>query len=254
VRASFALIAATLALVSLAVPARGHVTGSFAHLWNDHILPLIQPADANVNQASDPISWTKLRNVPAGFADGSDNGLKKVQHTADLTGVGGSAFPLGVDTGRIQRRVNSFCSIGSAIQRIDQGGTVACSAGGFAAGKFRDGDVDLPGNPARLTVASLNLGAGAWLVMAKAIPYGFQNSSWAVTCRLETGVDFDEATTGMSGASFNASMQLSLMVLRSSSSSFTAALRCGEFHGNAHITWVKIIALRLGSFTNSAQT
>ncbi len=177
-RASLILLAATLALVSLAIPARGHVTSSFTHFWN----------------------------VPAGFADGSDNGLKKVQHTADLTGVGVSAFPLGVDTGRIQRRVNSFCSIGSAIQRVDQGGTVACSAGGFAAGKFRDGDVDLPANPATLTVASLNLAAGAWLVMSKSIPYGFQNSSWAVTCRLETGVDFDQANTGMSGASFNASM------------------------------------------------
>jgi len=41
-RASLILLAATLALVSLAIPARGHVTSSFTHLWNDHILPLIQ--------------------------------------------------------------------------------------------------------------------------------------------------------------------------------------------------------------------
>jgi len=91
-------------------------------------------------------------------------------------------------------------------------------------------------------------------VMAKVNPYGFQNSSWGVSCTLETGVDFDRSSTGMSGASFNAAMQLSMMVLRSSGSAFTAALRCDEFHGDAHVTWAKIIALRLDTFTNSAQT
>jgi hypothetical protein len=149
--------------------------------------------------------------------------------------------------------VSSFCSVGSAIRRVDPGGTVSCSTGGFAAGRFRDGDVDLPGNGV-LTIASLGLGPGAWLVMAKVNPYGFQNSSWGVSCTLETGVDFDRSSTGMSGASFNAAMQLSMMVLRSSGSAFTAALRCDEFHGDAHVTWAKIVALRLDTFTNSAQT
>jgi hypothetical protein len=77
-RGTLALLAVTLALVSVAVPARGHVTNSFAHLWNDHILPLIRATDRGVNEASDPINWTKLRNVPDGFADGFDNGLSQV--------------------------------------------------------------------------------------------------------------------------------------------------------------------------------
>jgi hypothetical protein len=51
-RMTLAFLTATLLLVALAAPARGHVTSSFDHLWNDHILPLVQSTDATVNQAS----------------------------------------------------------------------------------------------------------------------------------------------------------------------------------------------------------
>ncbi len=38
-----------------------------------------------VNQASNPVDWTKLKTVPAGFADGVDDGLTTAQVNALLT-------------------------------------------------------------------------------------------------------------------------------------------------------------------------
>jgi hypothetical protein len=187
-----------------------------------------------------------------GFADGIDN--IGVNHTDDLTGTGVRLNPLGINTDSMQRRVTTVCSPGTAIRLIGPTGASICSQGGFAVGKFRDADTDLPGSPAKLTILSTTLPAGSWLVMAKVIPYGFQNSKWGVTCQLTTGRDFDTSSTGTSGQTFNTPMQLSLMVLRASGSPFPAALTCGESYGNAVVTWAKLIALQLDSFTNSPQS
>ncbi|MEX2204363.1 MAG: hypothetical protein WD965_09785 [Actinomycetota bacterium] len=55
----------------LITPALAHVDG-FRHLWNDHIKPkLANPG--TINNARNPVDWTKLKNVPAGFADGVDD-------------------------------------------------------------------------------------------------------------------------------------------------------------------------------------
>ena len=75
-RANYANITATLAL-ALALgmtPAGAHVTDEFSHLWGEHIKPKLATS-GTINQSSNPVHWTKLKGVPAGFADGADAGL-----------------------------------------------------------------------------------------------------------------------------------------------------------------------------------
>jgi hypothetical protein len=52
-------------------PAGAHISDSVDHLFNVHIKPrLANPG--TINGAGNPADWTKLKNVPAGFADGVD--------------------------------------------------------------------------------------------------------------------------------------------------------------------------------------
>lgn len=54
-------------------PVAAHVTTRFGHLWNDHIEPRLS-APGTVNAPGNPVSWTKLKDVPEGFVDGTDAG------------------------------------------------------------------------------------------------------------------------------------------------------------------------------------
>lgn len=53
-------------------PAGAHVTTSFKHLWNEHIKPRLA-TPGTINDAANPVDWTKLKGVPGDFADGVDN-------------------------------------------------------------------------------------------------------------------------------------------------------------------------------------
>jgi hypothetical protein len=57
--------------VLLLTPAGAHVTGSFRHLWRDHIKPRLA-SRGTLNASGNPVNWTKLKNVPKGLADGDD--------------------------------------------------------------------------------------------------------------------------------------------------------------------------------------
>ncbi len=52
-------------------PAGAHITDSFTHLFNKHIKPILANP-GTINDASNPVDWTKLKGVPADFADGVD--------------------------------------------------------------------------------------------------------------------------------------------------------------------------------------
>lgn len=71
VRGAALLIAGVMVGLLLITPALAHVDG-FRHLWNDHIKPKIANP-GTINNANNPVDWTKLKNVPAGFADGVDD-------------------------------------------------------------------------------------------------------------------------------------------------------------------------------------
>ena len=102
-------IAALLALSALIVaaligPAGAHKSG--AHIWKKHVRPKLQKP-GTINTASNPVDWTKLKNVPAAFADGVDD-----------AGA--------VDPTVTQSRVNGSCGAGSSIRVINEDGTVEC--------------------------------------------------------------------------------------------------------------------------------
>jgi hypothetical protein len=91
-----------------------------------------------LNTAGNPVDWTKLKGVPAGFADGVDaNSGGTVTSVGTGTGLLGgpvtAAGTLSVDTNAIQARVTQQCSSGSYLRGINADGSVVCEAasGGF---------------------------------------------------------------------------------------------------------------------------
>jgi hypothetical protein len=90
-----ALVSIVALTALLASPAGANVTSSFRHLWREHIKPKLaregtfnapsNPVDwtrlknvplgeaGTINTPTNPVDWSQLKNVPAGFADGTDN-------------------------------------------------------------------------------------------------------------------------------------------------------------------------------------
>jgi hypothetical protein len=85
-----------------------------------------------INQGSNPVHWTKLKGVPAGFADGTDD--IGPSYSAGF-GLNLSGTTFSVDSAQVQRRVSETCAAGSAIRAVQEDGTVTCetvSSGGGA--------------------------------------------------------------------------------------------------------------------------
>jgi hypothetical protein len=87
-----------------------------------------------INNGSNPVHWTKLREVPAGFADGTDDTGPSYANGFGLN-LAGTTFS--VDPTSVQSRVNGTCPAGSAIGEIAQDGSVTCR--GHAAYTAGDG-------------------------------------------------------------------------------------------------------------------
>ena len=76
-----------------------------------------------INADSNPVHWTKLKGVPAGFADGTDDVGPSYAAGAGLN-LTGTTFS--VDPAQVQNRVAGSCQAGSSIRAIAQDGTVTC--------------------------------------------------------------------------------------------------------------------------------
>jgi hypothetical protein len=130
----------------LVAPVGAHVKKEFGHLWKKHIRPKLS-APGTINKAKNPLNWTKLKSVPAGFADGTDDvaggagggDITSVEAGLGLTGGGDSGdVSLGADFSAVQARVTDDCvppagipnpfkpDFGSSIEAIKADGTVIC--------------------------------------------------------------------------------------------------------------------------------
>src|SRR5215216_3973095 len=133
--------AATLVAVSvllagaIAGTASGGTSG-WEQVW-DQIKPLLSDP-GTINNPDNPVHWTKLKGVPAGFADGLDNGVDRAGF-----GLTKNLFPkleFAVDTTKIQRRVSGTCSGGQAVQAIGADGAITCTSGGAGAVVYQGWD------------------------------------------------------------------------------------------------------------------
>ena len=88
-------------------------------------------APGTLNDPSNPVDWTKLKSVPAGFADGIDHAANIVAVTCGVEEyvmeirVSGVAFcaPL---PGNLQRTLAQSCAATHALQGVARDGTIAC--------------------------------------------------------------------------------------------------------------------------------
>lgn len=156
-------------------PAGAHITDSFTHLFNKHIKPkLANPG--TINDAGNPVDWTKLKSVPADFADGVDNTGGPPGPATDVVCTG---CVTSSDLGTLTVRPNSVLVLGGTggngdyiLDTVQQ----SCNAGEEAISwsAFWDGDLNgaAPGgaDDQELTVASVqfrvdasgNQGYTAW--------------------------------------------------------------------------------------------
>jgi hypothetical protein len=78
-----------------------------------------------INADANPVHWTKLKGVPAGFADGTDDVGPSYGAGA---GLNLAAQTFSVDPAQVQNRVTASCPAGSSIRAIAQDGSVTCQA------------------------------------------------------------------------------------------------------------------------------
>jgi hypothetical protein len=76
------VVAVITTVVVAAVPAVAHVTESWTHLRTKHVRPFTDKryykkttlrSPGAINTSTNPVDWTKLKGVPAAFADGVDD-------------------------------------------------------------------------------------------------------------------------------------------------------------------------------------
>jgi hypothetical protein len=115
-----ALVSIVALTALLASPAGADVTSSFRHLWRQHIKPKLA-REGTFNAPSNPVDWSQLKNVPAGFADGTDN------EAANSGGGQAPPAPPAAPTGVVGLEVVKRITVEDT--KNGKGVTVLCPAG-----------------------------------------------------------------------------------------------------------------------------
>lgn len=234
------LVASSLIVVALAAPVVANDDGTTSHLWNDHIKPMKQPG--TINTATNPVDWTKLKGVPAGLADGIDDGVEGAGFGLNKVGT-----QFEIDSTEVQRRAVGGCGPGRAIREIVQDGSIDCdpvSQGLFHTDAFTD---ELCTN--LCTLGTLNLAQGTWAISAKvSVQQQFDDTLW-VECRLTSGDDSDIAHVRIPGVVGGPSTTLSMQLVTTlgSERGVNATVRCRDF-GQGYVSGrdLSIMAIRVG--------
>lgn len=180
-RALAIVVAAALAVGLAQAPRAGaHDDGTTAHLWLDHVKPIGVPG--TINDSTNPIDWTKLKDVPADIADGTDDG---VEHAG--SGLNHYGSILYVNSDSAQRRVSASCPSGRGIKSITKLGAVTCTTGPRGFSKVID-NVG-PFCNSECTVGTLVLNPGTWLINSKLEVYqsDFDVDQLLFDCHLDAG-------------------------------------------------------------------
>jgi hypothetical protein len=96
---------------------------SFASQADFNSLLALLGSAGTINDSSNPVHWSKLKGVPAGFADGTDDAGPAYAAGFGLN-LAGATFS--VDPTQVQRRIADSCATGSSIRAVAQDGTVTC--------------------------------------------------------------------------------------------------------------------------------
>ncbi|MBI4261720.1 MAG: hypothetical protein HY658_14285 [Actinobacteria bacterium] len=246
-RALAVLASATLIGLFAAGQAAGH-SGNTGHLWNQHIEPLGEPG--TINDAGNPLHWTKLKGVPGAFADGIDAGT---QAGFGLIHGRPGQVQLQVRTDQIQARVNGSCGVGSAIGAVDIQGGVTCNPMPMPEGvsnafyHFDDvvGAIDSEG---LRSVGALNLPPGQYIVWAKLVIrwLDLDRDRAIVHCELHVGGDFDVARVSLLHDRLTDDT-VPMMVIGGSDDPLQADVLCRDDGTDARGTFLKIVAIPVGS-------
>jgi hypothetical protein len=255
-RSAAVMVACVLVGNTLLAPVSAHVNESFKHLWKNHIKPKLS-GPGTINAKKNPVEWTKLKNVPADFADGTDDtggggggDITAVLPGLGLTGGGDSGdVTLGADTGVLQQRVSKGCNPGLAIRNIEESGAVTCefddttrAIAGFKA------NGQLPNN--QTPIAELSLGSGGYVILAKMVIYmpSPDKAVQPVVWHLTAGNDSDRIiVNGEAGALQSGS----LVLVHAFSSAGKAVVSCSDNGEDSTYSDLKMVAIPVSTFTNN---
>ena len=224
-----ALVASAMLMVlGPGQPVLAHVSDSVSHLWNEHLKPLLA-TPGTLNSSDNPVDWTKLKGVPAGFADGSDNGVRSV------TGGTGISTKAGFGGTRVSVNLPAYSGFKDA--------------GNIIANDFA-------------TIGSLNLPAGSYVILAKLNVLqqsGIGEQNLLVACKLQAGGDFDLANVHVLGddnggaAGTAAEEPIFMNIVHTFSSADHASVICKDADvGDARWSDLKITAFKVSGISNKS--